>query len=107
MPKWYQYSQNNSGGAYLGPAVGVYIEAESAEHADERAQEVGIYFGGVESGRDCECCGGRWSRATYWGLDAHQKNLCRLLNGTAIAVKAAGFLRGGRPKTPNVSGGSL
>lgn len=34
--RWYQYSQNNSGG--------------------------------VESGRDCECCGGRWSRATYCEL---------------------------------------
>lgn len=63
--KWYQYSQNNSGGEWMGPAFEVYIEAHSPKNADNRAQCVGVHFDGVYRGSDCECCGDRWTRATY------------------------------------------
>ncbi len=61
---FYQYMQNNSGGsfdAHFGHSV--YIEAESPSHADYRAETIGIYFDGCDGGRDCPCCGDRWSRA--------------------------------------------
>ena len=64
---WFEFSQNNSGGSFtirpeygIGPVV--WIEANDAEDACERAQNIGIYFNGVEDGMDCECCGDRWHR---------------------------------------------
>lgn len=62
--KIYLFSQNNSGGYFLPPAAHVFIAAESAEEANEKALTAGVYFGGVSKGRDCECCGSRW-----WGVD--------------------------------------
>ena len=59
---WFHYSQNNSGGFFDGPE-NVLVQAHSAEEADSIAERHGIYFGGVSSGRDCECCGNRWSMA--------------------------------------------
>ncbi len=66
---WFEFRQNNSGGAFvededngLGPHV--WIEAHHADHANERAEKIGIYFDGVSEGVDCDCCGDRWSR-TY------------------------------------------
>lgn len=41
-------------------APNVYIEAENAEEANEKALQIGIYFNGVEDGIDCPCCGDRW-----------------------------------------------
>ena len=59
--KFYIFDQNNSGG-YWDKVLGyvVIIEAETPEKANEKAEEIGIYFDGVESGEDCECCGDRW-----------------------------------------------
>lgn len=60
---WFEYRQNNSGGSF---AVNndvsnyVYIQAESTEAANAKAEEVGIYFDGCEKGWDCDCCGDRW-----------------------------------------------
>lgn len=56
---FYFYHQNNSGGIYTGPAADIYIEADTAEQANETAETVGLYWGGG----DCECCGPRWDRA--------------------------------------------
>jgi hypothetical protein len=61
--KWYQYTQNNSGGhMVVDERVSDYvlIQARNGAHADERAEEIGIYFNGVDDGMDCECCGDRW-----------------------------------------------
>lgn len=67
--KFYRYRQNNSGDDYtinlkkgLGPIV--YVEAVDADHANQRAQNLGIYFDGVHGGMDCECCGDRWDTAS-------------------------------------------
>ena len=61
--KFYIFDQNNSGG-YWDKVLGyvVIIEAETPEKANEKAEEIGIYFDGVETGEDCPCCGDRWCR---------------------------------------------
>ena len=64
--KFYTYSQNNSGGSFhydnaAGIGEYVIIEAVSADAASTKAQDIGIYFDGVSDGRDCGCCGDRWS----------------------------------------------
>jgi hypothetical protein len=63
--KFYEFDQNNTGGSFdiddargLGPHV--WIEAVDLEHACSRASSIGIYFDGVEAGRDCRHCGDRW-----------------------------------------------
>jgi len=65
---FYRYSQNNSGGSFIfdedaGITHHVVIEADSARVADEIAEEIGIYFDGCQSMRDCPCCGDRWYSA--------------------------------------------
>jgi hypothetical protein len=61
--RWFQYTQNNSGGAFIGP-VFVLVQAANTHEADDRATSYGpVYFGGVYDGIDCECCGDRWLQA--------------------------------------------
>ena len=72
---FFEFDQNNSGGTFLiddniGIGPRVWIEAESAEHADEKAAEIGIYFNGGDDGRDCPCCGDRWYEARHKGVNA-------------------------------------
>lgn len=65
---FYSFNQNNSGGFFntdLFVRELVIIEADNAEHANTLARNIGIYFNGVSSNRDCECCGDRWYPA--WG----------------------------------------
>lgn len=62
---FYEYRQNNSGGGFdfddeAGIAQYVIVEADSARQADAKAQDIGLYFDGIESGSDCSCCGDRW-----------------------------------------------
>ena len=59
---FYEFRQNNSGGAWGGPAMTVFIEADSGEEANSIAENNGLYFDGVGAGLDCECCGDRWYR---------------------------------------------
>lgn len=61
--KMFEFNQNNSGGGFdVDDKVchRVFIEANNEEEANEKASELGIYFYGVDSGRDCDCCGDRW-----------------------------------------------
>lgn len=70
MSKWFDFNQNNSRGVHdfedltygRGISVHVIIEADSAEDANKRAEEIGLYFGRYKSGLDCECCGLRWTK---------------------------------------------
>ena len=67
MP-WFEYHQNNSGGRFdireaEGITVYVVIEADDWQHANYLAKRIGLYFDGVEKGRDCDCCGDRWHSA--------------------------------------------
>lgn len=66
--KYFTYNQNNSGGSFsynekAGIGHFVIVEAIDADHANARAQQIGIYFDGCEIGMDCSCCGDRWSAA--------------------------------------------
>lgn len=64
-PRFFYYSQNNSGGHFdfdksKGITHHVIIEAFNADEANRRAEDIGLYWNGVDAGRDCECCGDRW-----------------------------------------------
>jgi hypothetical protein len=61
--RFFFYDQNNTGGSFdvdENVAEYVIIEAFDVEHANQRAQEIGIYFDGCAKGLDCDCCGDRW-----------------------------------------------
>lgn len=60
---FYGYNQNNSGGNFEvdeNVCHRLYIEADNADDAYFIAQSKGVYFDGVQGGRDCPCCGDRW-----------------------------------------------
>ncbi len=62
--KYFTFGQNNSGGGFhVTDDYGEYviIAAVDVDDANERAKKLGLYFDGVDSGQDCECCGDRWS----------------------------------------------
>ena len=64
--KFYTFGQNNSGGYYIGPSY-IIIEAINPEQANQIAETTGyIYFDGIDSERDCECCGDRWNTVYEW-----------------------------------------
>lgn len=73
MP-FYRFRQNNSGGSHtINEAINknVIVEALTHEDANTLALSVGIYFDGLATGRDCSCCGSRWSPVyEYDGDDA-------------------------------------
>jgi hypothetical protein len=65
-PKFFLFRQNNSGGSFAvneAVAHSVIIEAYSVKDANARAEDVGIYFNGCDTGDDCSCCGDRWYEA--------------------------------------------
>jgi hypothetical protein len=60
---FYQWRQNNTGGSFITDgdlSRFVVIEAEDYAQAEEKALNLGIYYNGVDSERDCACCGDRW-----------------------------------------------
>lgn len=61
---FYNFYQNNSGGHLTindKLCHNLYIEADTFKEALEKAKSFGVYFNGVANGKDCECCGDRWS----------------------------------------------
>ena len=58
---FYSYRQINVGGRFEGPQV-IIVEADDMAEAEATAQRAGVYFDGVAAGRDCVCCGDRWTR---------------------------------------------
>jgi hypothetical protein len=63
MP-FYEFSQNNSGGSFRVDdklCHRLVIEADNEDKATQLAIHLGVYFDGVRQGRDCSCCGDRWS----------------------------------------------
>jgi hypothetical protein len=61
--KFYEYSQNNTGGSFVTDdklCHRLFIEAESESEADSIAEDLGCYWDGVNEGSDCPCCGDRW-----------------------------------------------
>ena len=63
----YKFRQNNSGGRFVGPAISVYVHAETAEQANALAEAEGVYFD-EDYIYDCECCGTRWDSASEWDI---------------------------------------
>ncbi len=74
--KFYELSQNNSGGSFdVNDKLchRLFIEAESEKAALEIAEDLGCYWNGVDDGMDCECCGDRWYRSAS-ELDLEEMN---------------------------------
>ena len=70
-PLWYHYDQNNSGGYFISnDDVGedVFIQAYSAEEADEMAWEIVR-----EYTEYCDCCGERWYIDAHTGTKVPEK----------------------------------
>lgn len=90
---FYMYDQNNSGGSFIvndDVAHTVFIEADSPSEADEKAEEIGIYFDdGYEV--DCECCGTRWDRAWAEGTETPT------IYGTPIEERNEMWAKPGQP----------
>ena len=64
--KFYELSQNNTGGSFDTDdklCHRLFIEADSEEEAMDKAEDLGCYWNGVEEGSDCPCCGDRWYRS--------------------------------------------
>lgn len=62
---FYNFHQNNSFGYFVendNVAYNVIVEADNANDANKRAEDIGIYFDGCSKGIDCQCCGDRWKR---------------------------------------------
>jgi hypothetical protein len=62
---FYEFRQNNTGGNFViddtrGIGVWVIVEADSVADAAYRAERVGLYWDGCDTGQDCSCCGDRW-----------------------------------------------
>ena len=66
---FHTFVQNNSGGVWDGPCF-VCVECDSPEEANIISLNHGVYFNGVRDGKDCECCGDRWSLASKLRLTA-------------------------------------
>jgi hypothetical protein len=65
MYKFYEFTQNNTGGSFDCNdrlCRRLIIEANNEEQAIEKAESLGCYWNGVEEGYDCSCCGDRWYR---------------------------------------------
>lgn len=61
--RFFSFDQNNSGGGFVvdnDVAHNVIIEAATADEANAKAEDIGIYFNGCDDGSDCPCCGDRW-----------------------------------------------
>lgn len=84
---FFTFRQNNSGGWFderegkFGLAV--VIEAADASEANDKAEHLGLYFDGVDAGRDCECCGDRWY-PVYGSGDTEPSYYDKLLKQAAI-----------------------
>lgn len=64
--KFFEFSQNNSGGSFdVNDKVchRMFIEADSCDEANDKAEDLGCYWNGCEDGMDCSCCGDRWDKA--------------------------------------------
>jgi hypothetical protein len=70
--KFYEFSQNNSGGSFETDdkvCHRLFIEAESESQAESIAESFGCYWDGVRKGMDCSCCGDRWYSGSEVDLD--------------------------------------
>lgn len=87
---FYLFDQNNSGGSFHTDAKlaeYVYVEANDADEANRIAESLGIYFDGVRKGKDCKCCGDRWSRVRDGdGVTEAEAEGMRVFKGSKMRV---------------------
>lgn len=105
---YFTFNQNNSGGDFdydedRGITHFVIIEADNSGDAYERAENIGLYFGGVEDGRDCECCGDRWYPP--YG-DGDQEPLVYGKNPRTVEERKEGWMDAGREVCIHMKDGS-
>ena len=92
---FFNYNQNNSGGSFViddDVAHYVIIEADTAEEANKKAEEIGIYFDGVDKGWDCYCCGDRWY--PVWNYEGEKEPL---IYGEPVAEYSDIFAQKNKP----------
>lgn len=73
---FFEISQNNSGGSFhVDDKVchRLFIEADGVEDAISKAEDLGCYWDGCDSGYDCPCCGDRWHQP-YSAVDLDETN---------------------------------
>lgn len=90
---FYKFRQNNSGGTFIfddkrGLSVNVWVEADDLTDACNRAEKLGVYFNGVYTGYDCECCGDRW----YKPCDDGQESAPTYVEGYTFNSFPLGFV---------------
>ena len=74
--KYFEFSQNNSGGSFDVDdklCHRLIIQAETEEQAVTKAEEMGVYFDGCQNGIDCNCCGDRWYSPSEVQIDKMAK----------------------------------
>lgn len=69
--KFYTYLQEKTNGYFItneqkGIGKVVIIEETSAERANNKAEQINLYFNGVELGIDSPYYGDRWYRCNEW-----------------------------------------
>ncbi len=72
MANFYIVDQQNSGGSFVvneNVCHRIVIEANSESEATSKAEELGCYWNGCNSGVDCPCCGDRWYGVDIVELD--------------------------------------
>lgn len=74
--QYFLFNQNNSGGSFdVDESVAhyVFIQAFTVGEACAKAEAVGVYFNGCDTGHDCSCCGDRWYKP--WSDDGTETPL--------------------------------
>lgn len=74
MTNFYKFTQNPSCGMFdlsEEDKIGhfVFVEASDFRAANKKAEEIGLYFDGVDQDLDCDCCGDRWKAFSCEGID--------------------------------------
>jgi hypothetical protein len=96
---FYTFNQNNSGGSFEfdkrhGISHYVIVEGDSLADVTAFAERIGLYWDGCENGRDCSCCGDRWSRP--W--DGEKLDEVPSIYGEPIGTAKAFRWMGDRPE---------
>ncbi len=76
VSNFYHINQNNSGGRFIVDdkvCNNLIIEADNHDAAVRIAENIGVYWNGVEEGTDCPCCGDRWYGIEQVDLDSINK----------------------------------
>jgi hypothetical protein len=96
---FYSFRQNNSGGSFKGPAITVWVEADSPEEANNIFTTLDDCYFDPEYKQDCECCLTRWHETLDFEGKSHYEMLRYIDNENNNSWKDVGDLIG-RNKIP-------